>query len=304
MAQDLYSVLGLRKDASAADIRKAYRTLAKDLHPDRNPGDAAAEERFKRVSAAYEVLKDSTKRQRYDRGELDEQGKERGFSGGRPFGDEMFRQGGFRYSKRPGADDAGSFEDILSAVFGGGFGGAQSGFGGGSQGAPELKLKLAIDFLEAARGAKKRVALPTGETVELSIPPGTQEGQVLRLRGKARDASGRTGDVLVEMQVTPHSRFSRDGLNVLLDLDVPLATAINGGKVTAPTLDGDVNLTVPSGTSSGRQLRLRGRGLADSKTGEKGDQLVRLMLVLPTDADAAASLKRWADESSSQTADS
>ncbi len=293
---DLYQVLGVERGASDADVRRAYRRLAKELHPDRNPDDKAAEERFKRVSSAYEILKDKDKRRRYDRGEIDEEGRERfahGFPGG-GFGGGGFgggeRRGGFRYETRTGPGgptDFGGFEDILSSIFGGG----RAGFGAETASAPgDTRYELAVDFVDAARGGKQRVALADGQSLDVTIPAGVEDGQVLRLKGQGRGG----GDALVALKVRPHARFRRDGANILVDVDVPLATAVAGGKVTVPTIDGDVALNVPAGTNSGRTLRLRNRGVKTGKGDARGDQLARAMIVLPTDEADVATLQAWA----------
>jgi DnaJ-class molecular chaperone len=309
---DLYNVLGLQRGASDDEIRRAYRKLAKELHPDRNPGDQKAEDRFKEVSKAYDILGDKEKRRAYDRGEIDEEGRERfqqgfggfgqggfgqgGFGGGRGFGDG-FGQGfgggrrGFRYQTRTGPGgptDFGGFEDILSSVFGGrgaGFGGFEGAGGGG-----DTRYEVTLDFLDAARGGKQRLTLADGNTVDVAIPPGIEDGRTLRLKGQG--AAG--GDALLAVKVRPHPRFERKGRDVHVDVEVPLATAVAGGKVQVPTIDGDVALRVPAGTSSGRTLRLKGRGIAQPKGGGRGDQYARVLITLPSDPEDVAALRDWA----------
>lgn len=304
---DLYNVLGLKRGASDDEIRRAYRKLAKELHPDRNPGNKEAEDRFKEVSKAYDILGDKDKRPAYDRGEIDEEGRERfqqgfgGFGGfgqgggGRGFGDG-FAQGfgggrrGFRYQTRTGPGgptDFGGFEDILSSVFGGGRGGFgfESAGGGG-----DTRYDIGLDFLDAVRGGKQRLTLADGSTLDVNIPPGIEDGQTLRLKGQG--AAG--GDALLTVKVRPHPRFERKGRDIHVDVEVPLATAVTGGKVQVPTIDGDVALSVPAGTSSGRSLRLKGRGIKQAKSGERGDQYARVLITLPSDAEDVAALKDWA----------
>ncbi len=300
---DLYHVLGVNRSASDEDVRSAYRRLAKELHPDRNPGDRRAEERFKRVSAAYEILKDKEKRARYDRGELDDQGRERfatGFGPGAGFGTGF---GGFQHSRRGrrgrgrfeartgpgGPTDHGGFEDVLNSIFGGG----RAGFGfegTTSAGAGDVPYELGVSFVDAARGGPQRLLLADGQAINVNVPAGVEDGQVLRLKGQGRG----NGDALVTVRVRADARFRREGRDVHVDVDVPLATAIAGGKAPVPTIDGEVALAVPAGTSSGKVLRLRGRGIADPAAGTRGDQLARVLIVLPTDSEDVAALRTWA----------
>ncbi len=294
MTDNLYTTLGLSRSASDDEIRKAYRKLAKTCHPDTNPGDKAAEERFKAISRAYAVLGDPAKRKRYDQGQIDAEGNERGPQGF-PFGNAGGGRG-WQYSFRtggPGARmgaDVGSgpgagfsgFDDILSDLFGGAARGRSTG---GPRG-EDLKLAVTIDFLDAAKGTKRRLALPDGRHLDVTIPAGVEAGQVLRLKGQG--IAG--GDALIEVQVTPHEGFRREGLDIHLDQPIPLSQAIAGGKVTVPTIDGNVAVTVPAWTSSGKVLRLKGRGI--QKGGHRGDQLVRLEIALPDKPDAA--LEKWA----------
>jgi DnaJ-class molecular chaperone len=289
MTENLYKTLGVSQSATDDEIRKAYRKLAKTCHPDTNPGDKVAEERFKSISRAYAILGDAAKRKRYDKGQIDADGNERGPQGF-PFGAGAGPRGGrgrayTQHGQNMGGGFAG-FDDILSDLFGGA---ARGGRPGGSRGpiGEDLKLAVTIDFLDAAKGAKRRLSLPDGRHLDVTIPAGVDEGQVLRLKGQG--IAG--GDALIEVQVTPHAGFRREQLDIHLDQAIPLALAIVGGKVTVPTIDGNVAVTVPPWTSSGKLLRLKGRGI--SKDGRRGDQFVRLEIELPTSADQT--LEDWAN---------
>lgn len=298
MSRSLYDELGVAKGASEEDITRAFRKLAKSCHPDLHPGDKKAEERFKRISAAYEILSDKAKRARYDRGEIDEQGRERAFAGGgfhpgAGTGGTRFEFGG------PGGIN---FEEILSDLFGGGRKSGRAGFTSGFTAAPtgeDIRLQLEVSLVEAARGAVRRIQLPDGSTLDLTIPAGTTDGQVLRLKGKGRVGLGGAGDALIEIKVAPHPVFRREGLDILVDQPVPLAVAVRGGKVRVPTLDGEVALTVPRHTSSGRMLRLKGKGVRDPRTGEQGDQLVRVLIELPKERELLELIERWAERQAS-----
>lgn len=282
MAQDPYTVLGVARGAGADDVRKAFRKLAKRWHPDANPGDKTAEEQFKRISAAFDILGDADKRRKYDAGEIDEEGKERfqGFqgapfgAGGNPFGGGGQNPfGGFSQgfqSRSEGID--------LSEIFGGMFG---RGAGGSGRGAGDTRTRLEIDLEDAIRGGSKRVAFSDGRTLDVTIPKGAVDGQTLRLRG----ASGR-GDTLIELSLKPHSVFKREGDNLSMDLMVPLIEAVLGGKARARTPEGVVNLNIPKGSNSGAVLRLKGKGLFTAK-GTRGDLLVRLLISLPDPMDPA-----------------
>lgn len=302
MSKSLYSILGVTKSASDAEIQKAYRKLAKQYHPDVNPGDRKAEERFKQISAAYEILSDKDKRARYDRGEIDEQGNEKGFAQGfRPRGGARpgAGPGGFSFSwgRGPGAAGGGDIDDILSELFGAARAGGPGGPGGMAFRGEDLRAQLTVDFLDAARGAKRRVLLPDGRSLEVSIPAGIESGTTLRLKGQGHPGmgGGPAGDALIEVSVADHPQFTRKGLDVVLDQPVPLATAVLGGKIRVPTIDGEVAVTVPKGSSSGRTLRLRGKGIRDA-AGRQGDQLVRLLITLPEggDAELEAVVREWA----------
>jgi DnaJ-class molecular chaperone len=292
MAEDLYSVLGVAKSASAADITKAYRKLAKKLHPDLNPGDKAAEEKFKRVTAAYDILGDQEKRGRYDRGEIDAAGQEtpqqryyREYAGGAE---------GARYRSTAGFEDIGAFSDLFGDLFGRagarGAGGARFSMRG-----QDAHYRLEVDFLDAVNGTKTRITLPDGGTLDVTIPPGVADGQVLRLKGKGGPGfgEGEPGDALIEIAVKPHPVFKREGDDIIVEVPITFDEAVLGGKVEVPTIGGRVSVTVPAGSNTGQTLRLKGRGIK-SKTGT-GDQLVKLSVVLPerVDDDLKSFTEEW-----------
>jgi len=306
LARDPYQELGVSRTATTDEIRKAFRKLAKQFHPDTNPGNKAAEERFKQVSAAFDILGDATKKKKFDAGEIDADGREtmRGFggAGGSPFGAGGFNRGGFQ-SRGGGADgpeiDLGDlFGDILGrgARGGGGFGGGAGGGGFSPRGA-DIKARLDIDLEEAIRGGKKRVAFSDGRTIDVTIPVGAQEGQTLRLKGQGSPGRGGQGDALIELTIKPHAIYRREGETLVMDLPVSVPDAVLGGKIEAPTPDGNVMLAVPKGSNSGATLRLKGRGLADAK-GKRGDLLARLVVTLPDepDSDLEKFAQAWRDQ--------
>lgn len=273
--KDPYETLGVTPTATEDAIRKAYRALAKKLHPDLNPGVASAEERFKEVSNAYELIGDPVKRTRFDKGELDASGAER--PARRHFRD-FDGQGGTRDPyETAGFADLGA-SDIFAEMFG------RRARGFGEIRGDDARYQLVVTFLDAINGAIKRLTLPDGGSLDLKIPPGAQDGLVLRLRGKgaASTGSGEAGDAIVELSVTPHRFFTRQGDDIHLELPVTLTEAVMGARVKAPTPTGAVMLTVPKGANSGVLLRLKGRG-APRREGH-GDEIIRLKIVLPTEA--------------------
>ncbi|MBI1180043.1 MAG: DnaJ domain-containing protein [Alphaproteobacteria bacterium] len=297
MSEDPYKVLGVAKTASQDEIRKAYRKLAKEAHPDLNPGDKKAEERFKTISLAYDIVGDADKRGRYDRGEIDASGTER------PPQQEFYRQyadadGGFRYQSSAGFEDFVDLSDLFSGVFqrGGGPGGPGGGRGGRMKG-QDLRYHMQVDFLEAVNGARKRVTMPDGRTLDVAVPAGLRAGQTLRLKGNGMPGmnGGPAGDALVEIDVNPHPVFERDGDDIVVELPISLDEAVLGGKVEVPTITGKVNLTIPKGASSGQTLRLRGKGVPGAKNRAAGDQRVKLKIVMPAkiDADLEAFIETW-----------
>jgi len=295
LARDPYQELGVARSATADEIRKAFRKLAKQFHPDANQGNAEAEERFKRVSGAFDIIGDPDKRKKFDRGEMDADGRDQhpGFGGGSPFGPGGASGG--RYRPGPGSPgfEGVDINDILGDMFGRGAGGPGAGrggagfggFGGPTKGA-DLRAHLDIDLEDAIRGGKKRIAFSDGRTLEVNIPKGAQDGQTLRLKGQGAGGRGGPGDALIEIGIKPHPIYRREGDVLHMDLPITVPDAVLGGKVEAPTPDGAVTLTVPRGSNSGAQLRLKGRGFVNAK-GQRGDLLARLMITLPETVDPA-----------------
>jgi DnaJ-class molecular chaperone len=292
MAKDPYEALGVARGASEAEIRSAYRKLAKRYHPDMNPGDKQAEERFKEASAAHALLSDPEKRARFDRGEIDAQGQEQapfGFGGGarRPAGAEG-------YSGFGGGED---FSDIFSELFGRTRGAGTGGESRRMRG-QDQQYRLSIDFLDSILGATRRLTLPDGRSLEVKVPAGIEDGQTMRLKGQG-DAGyngGPAGDALIEIAVAPHPQFRREGNDIHVEVPVTLAEAVLGGKITVPTPTGHVSLTVPKHSDAGTRLRLRGKGVAARAGRGAGDEYVTLRLVTgPVDAALEQALREWAE---------
>ena len=298
MAEDPYQTLGVQKTATAAELRTAYRKLAKQHHPDLNPGKPEAAERFKRISAAYALLSDADKRARFDRGEIDAEGNERAPE--RPFYRDYAEAGGQRrYGAAAGGMEAEDLEDILAAAFGGGGDGGGAARGGRAGARRRFNLRgadshytLTISFLDAANGVARRITLPDGRTLDVHIPAGVQDGQVLRLKGQGEPGIGEgpPGDALVEIGIAPHKLFRREGHDIVLTLPVSLREAVLGAAVDVPTIGGTVRLTIPPNSGTGTRLRLRGRGI-----GGQGHQFVELDVVVPAEdePELAEFLRGW-----------
>ena len=303
---DLYSTLGVARGASEADVKKAYRKLAKELHPDRNKDNPAASERFSKVTQAYDILTDKNKRAQYDRGEIDEEGNPRapfGFGGA---GGPQPGPGGFNRGPN-GADfdfggEAPDISDLFEGLFGGGAnkrsGRGFGGFGGfGRRNAPpqrgaDTAYRLDVSFEDAAALKGQRVTLSSGKTLDIKLPAGVEDGTRIRLAGQGRPGPGGNGDAIISIAIRPHRFFRREGDHIRLDLPVSLDEAVLGAKVRVPTVDGAVMLSIPKGASSGKVLRLKGKGFT-GKNGQRGDQLVTLMVEVPDDPELARFLEGW-----------
>ena len=295
---DLYQQLGVKRGASEAEIKKAYRSLAKQLHPDRNKDNPKAAERFAKVTQAYDLLSDKNKRAQYDRGEIDEDGNPRmpfgaGFGGGaghRPGaggGQEGF-PGGF-------SADAADLSDLFEGLFGAAGAGRRGAGGGGPFGGfgrarqpqkgADIAYRLKVNFIDAAMLKEQRVTLSGGRTIDLKLPKGVEDGSKIRLSGQGQEGPGGRGDAIVTIEIGSHPFFTRDGNHIRLTLPITIKEAVQGGKVKVPTPEGPVMLTIPKGSSSGKVLRIKGRGFT-AKDGHRGDQLVQLSVDLPDNDEA------------------
>ena len=288
---DPYATLGVARTASPDEIKSAFRKLAKKYHPDIHPGDADVERRFKEANSAYDLLGDKTKRARFDRGEIDADGKEkaRPFPGGFASNPGSGRRGGgfeSEYARAGGGGRGFNADDLFNDLF--------DTFGGRRnktvQKGGDIRIMLTLNFMEAARGCSKRVKLPTNREVDVRVPAGSETGHALRLAnlGKSGADGGSPGDAIVELKVASHPHFRREGRDIWLDLPISLKEAILGGRVSTPTIDGNVMLTVPKGADSGTVLRLKAKGV--SKKGDaadRGDQFVKLVVKLPATTDSA-----------------
>ena len=301
---DLYQRLGIKRGATEAEIKKGYRSLAKQLHPDRNKDNPKANERFSQVTQAYDILSDTDKRGKYDRGEIDEDGNPKfaGYSGGgsarqggSPFGGAAPE--GFDPGQGPDLSDL--FEGLFGAQGAGGArpGGGFSGFGRRNPPPPQkgadLAYRLKVPFVDAATLKPQRATLSGGKTIDLKLPNGVEDGTKIRLGGQGQDGAGGKGDAIVQIEIVPHPFYTRDGHNIRLALPISLSEAVLGGKVKVPTPDGAVMLSIPKGASSGKVMRLKERGFTD-KAGKRGDVLVTLAVDIPAgDADLEQFASGW-----------
>lgn len=295
---DPYSILGVSKSATQDEIKKAYRKLAKKLHPDLNPGDKAKEAEFQLISNAYDLLGDEEKRKRFDAGEIDASGQEqhrqqyyRHYADNDPQG---------RYSSGAGYSDFQDFSEVFSDLFSrraDRSGRAEYGRRDFDARGGDIRYNMEVDFLDAALGAKRSISLPDGTQIDLKIPAGLRDGQTLRLKGKGQPGFGKgpAGDAYVTVSVRSHPLYTRDGNDIEIELPVTFDEAVLGAKVEVPTISGSVSMRLPKGASSGHRLRLKGKGIA-SPNGS-GDQYVRLKIVLPQaiDSEMEALAKRWSE---------
>jgi DnaJ-class molecular chaperone len=304
--RDPYEVLGVPKKATEAEIKKAFRTLAKKHHPDTHANDPKAVKKFQEISGAYEILSDKEKRAQYDRGEIDESGQPRGFHPGAQGagGFEGFRGRpgpggrGFEFNwgatgNEPGSEGF-SAEDIFADILGGFSGGKRSRQ---PRKGADIQRATTVSFQESVSGGTRRVILSDGREVEVKIPAGVKEGQQIRLRGQGSsgDRGGPPGDALITISIAPHPYLTRDGRDLRMDLPISLKEAVQGAKVTAPTLTGPVTLTIPAHSNTGRVLRLKGKGVPALGSEPAGDLYIRLVVALPegTDAKLDAFVRSW-----------
>src|SRR4051794_9159403 len=305
MALDLYQRLGLKRGATEAEIKKAYRSLAKQLHPDRNKDNPNAAKRFGEITHAYDLLSDKDKRARYDRGEIDEEGNPKmpfgsGFGGYSPGAGGP--QPGAGFENFGGGGDAADLSDLFEGLFGGASGGRAGGGGPFSgfrqraraaQKGADVAYRLKIPFEDAVALKPQRITLADGKTIDLKLPQGLEDGTRIRLAGKGEEGPGGRGDAIVTIEIAPHRFYTREGTNIRLELPVTLKEAVLGAKVKVPTPEGPVMLTVPKGTTSGKVLRLKGRGFV-AKDGKRGDQLVTVEIDVPAeDSDLQRFAESW-----------
>jgi DnaJ-class molecular chaperone len=290
---DLYQQLGIKRGASEAEIKKAYRSLAKQLHPDRNKDNPKAAERFAQVTKAYDLLSDKDKRARYDRGEIDEDGNPRmPFGGGFGGGGGGPRPGSGGYEGFPGgfSADTADLSDLFEGLFGAAAGSRRGAGGGGPFGGfgrarppqkgADIAYRLKVSFVDAATLKQQRITLQAGRTIDLKLPKGVEDGTKIRLTGQGQEGPGGRGDAIVTIEIAAHPFYVRESNNIRLSLPVTLKEAVQGAKVKVPTPEGPVMVTIPKGSSSGKLLRLKGRGFT-AKDGSRGDQLIQLAIDVP-----------------------
>lgn len=291
MSGDPYQLLGVKRDAAQKDIQSAYRKLAKKLHPDLNPGNKQAEEKFKEVSAAYAILGDEEQRARFDRGEIDAGGSEKAQQR-QYYRDYASSEGrGGPYQNSGGFADFGGAEDVFSSFF------SRRGQGAQQMKGQDRRFSMEVDFLDAINGTKTQVTLPSGPSLDVQIPAGTVDGQTLRLRGKGDPGfnGAPAGDALIDIKVRPHKIYVREGDDIRFDVPISLREAVLGGKVRITTPSGPVAITLAPNSNTGKVMRLKGKGVA-KRGGEHGDAYVTLKIVLPEtpDPELTAFVNDWA----------
>jgi DnaJ-class molecular chaperone len=284
MAQDPYTILGVPKDASADDIKKAYRKLAKQYHPDLNPGNKIYEEKFKQVTMANNILSDPQERAKFDRGEIDAAGSAKQYQSANaenPFYYETQQNGG-RYSSSYDGVDPDIFESFFRNR------GRSAARENPNRAGDDQHYSLQVDFKDSILGAEREITLPAGKKLKITIPPGIESGKKLRLKGLggAGHGTGPVGDAYVEIQITPSLLFTRSVKNIELEVPVTLAEALVGGEIRVPTLDSPVMVNVPPNSQSGTKLRLRGKGVAATEPSSRGDLIITLKVLLPTSIDS------------------
>ncbi|MEH6526834.1 MAG: DnaJ C-terminal domain-containing protein [Sneathiella sp.] len=298
-----YELLGIKPDASEKEIKSAYRQLAKELHPDLNPGDARAEERFKEISSAHALLSDKEQRARFDRGEIDAAGNEKSQPQQQYY--RSYAESGpeHHYYNTGGFSDFGDESDLFSELFGRAHAKGSTGWKpDGPYRGSDVQYQLKVDFLDAVCGAKRRITMPDGSNLDVTVPAGIEDGQNLRLKGKGTPGGngGSSGDAFVKIEIFPHRNFKRDKRNILLELPISLDEAVLGAKIPVPTIQGTVTMAIPVGASSGQILRLKGKGISASGKKTTGDQLVQLKIVLPKniDPELQAFFESWQQKNS------
>jgi len=295
---DPYETLGVARTATDKEIKDAFKKLARKYHPDLHPDDKTAEERFKAISAANDLLKDKEKRRRFDAGEIDASGAEKPQQ--RYYRDFADGPGHPSHAAQDGFAGNEDLEDFLARAFGAGAGTRQSQGSFRARG-QDVSYVLPVSFMDAANGAVRTITLPEGKTLNVTIPEGADDRQMLRLKGQGMPGfgGGPAGDAFIELHVEPHAFFRRKDDNIHVEVPVTLKEAVLGARITVPTISGSVAVTIPRGANTGQTLRLRDKGVLDRKTGKRGHQMITLKVVLPAgdEPELAAFLETWKPKS-------